>query len=54
MRQFLPGVRLQLSRNVCVCRTLQHLAVHGVGNDRLVFLRQILVQKLDHLFPRDV
>jgi hypothetical protein len=54
MRQFFPGMRLQLPRDVCVSGTLQHLAVNGVGNDRLVFSRQILIQQLDHPFARDI
>jgi hypothetical protein len=37
MRQFFPGMLFQLPRNVCVGGALEHLAVHGVGNDRLVF-----------------
>ena len=54
MRQFFPGMRLQLPRYVCVRGTLQHLAVDGIGNDRLVFSRQILVQQLDHPFTGDI
>ena len=54
MLQFFDGMQFQFPRNVCVRDPLQHLAVHGVSNDRLIFARQILVQQLDHLFASDI
>jgi hypothetical protein len=51
--QFLARVQLQLARNLVVSRALDRLAVDGVGDDRLVLARQVLIQKLDHFFTAD-
>ena len=42
--QLLAGVLLELLRDGHVLGALEHLRVHDVGDDRLVFARQILVE----------
>ena len=52
VRELLAGVDFELFGDGHVRRALEHLRIHGVGDDRLVFARQILVQVLDELSTR--
>src|SRR5436190_5637917 len=48
--EFFAGVLFQFARDVGVRSAFEHLAVHGVGDDGLVFTRQIFVEEVNHLF----
>src|SRR5256885_1348620 len=49
MLQFLARVLLELLRDAHVLRALQHLRVHDVGDDCLVFPGKVLVQSIHEL-----
>ena len=41
------GMRLQFFRDRHVLRALEHLRVQDVGNDCLIFARQVVVQEIN-------
>ena len=49
MLQLLMGVLLELIGDVHIFGALQHLRIDHIGDDRLIFARQVLVQKLRQL-----
>ena len=53
MIELLLGVQLELAGDVHVLRTLEHLGIDDVGDDRLVFARQIFIEQVDELFAGD-
>jgi hypothetical protein len=52
MLQLFASVLFELFRDAHVLRAFDHLGIHHVGDDRLVFPRQIFVQAFDQLFAR--
>ena len=52
MIELLLGVQLELAGDIHVLRSLEHLRIDDVGDDRLVLARQVLVEKVDELCTR--
>ena len=49
MRELFRGMNCQFVRNVHISRTLQHLRIVHICDDRLIFAGQIFVQVFDQL-----
>ena len=54
MGQLLAGMGLQFLGDVHVLGALEDLRIDDIGDDRLVFAGQILVEQPDQLLSRDL